>query len=269
MIRSLLLQKFSSSKHPGVEVLQQRLTAPPVPKPSITTLFHSSFLPGQTVIYSLQRSSREYAGLVLIRKSDGSFVRDSKGRLFQAAQLARAITNYPYYITNGNTPQGILRWTGFGQSENSYIGPTTNLQLVLPVEAPVHTYFNDSIRKNEPWSQQAYASLLPAAWLQHPALWEAYQAGQMGRSEIIMHGTTIDPAYYKGRAYFPQTPSLGCLCSYEEWDAQGRLKFSEQQKIVDALSGIGTSNGYVVVIDLDNQPKPVTIGEVELLLRKR
>jgi hypothetical protein len=59
------------------------------------------------------------------------------------------------------------------------------------------------------------------------------------------------------------------LCSYEEWDAQGRLKFSEQQKIVDALSGIGASNGYVVVIDLDNQPKPVTIGEVELLLRKR
>jgi hypothetical protein len=82
-----------------------------------------------------------------------------------------------------------------------------------------------------------------------------------------MHGTAIDPSYYASTAYFPQTPSLGCLCSYEEWDAQGRLKKSEQQKIVDALGNIGASEGYVVVVNISNTEKPVTVTEVNALLK--
>jgi len=83
-----------------------------------------------------------------------------------------------------------------------------------------------------------------------------------------MHGTTIDPEFYKAQTYYPQTPSLGCLCSYEEWNEAGYRLNSNQQKIVDALNAIGSSDGYVVVIDIDNKKKNVTIDEVKTLLDK-
>ena len=83
-----------------------------------------------------------------------------------------------------------------------------------------------------------------------------------------MHGTTIDPEFYKAATYYPQTPSLGCLCSYEEWDEAGYRITSNQQQIKNALDSMGSSNGYVVVIDIDNKKQPVEIGEVQPLLDK-
>ena len=44
--------------------------------PPINELFSKNFLPGHTVIYSLQRMNRDYPGLVIIRKVDGSFIRE-------------------------------------------------------------------------------------------------------------------------------------------------------------------------------------------------
>ena len=82
-----------------------------------------------------------------------------------------------------------------------------------------------------------------------------------------MHGTTIDPAYYKGQSYYPQTPSLGCLCSYEEWDVNGKRIISNQQKLVDKLNGIGATNGYVVVIDINDKKENVQLKEFQKLLQ--
>lgn len=267
-IRQQMHQKFNYEEHPALRILYRRLYPQFLLQPKLFSLFSSSFLPGKTIIYSLQRAHRNAPGLVIIRKGDGSFVKDSAGKFFNAAQLARAITGYPFYITNGNTPQGIFRWTGVGQSDNNYIGPTTNLQMVMPFEATPAVYFGDSTLP-QTWTKEMYASLLPTALSKHPALWEAYEAGEVGRSEIIMHGTAIDPVFYKGQTYFPQTPSLGCLCSYEEWDAQGKLKKSEQQKIIDALKSIGASEGYVVVLNIDHKPTPVTLAEIEASLKKK
>ena len=132
-VTSLIQSKFPNNKAVGLQILQSRMAAKkPGPLPPLQDIFDSSFLPGQTVIYSLQRSSRDYAGLVIIRKPDGSFLKDEAGNYIHTSQLARAITNYPFYITNGNTPQGILRFSGFDKSRLLYIGPTPNLQLQLP-----------------------------------------------------------------------------------------------------------------------------------------
>jgi hypothetical protein len=230
-------------------------------------MFSKNFLPGQTVIYSLQRSNRAYAGLVVIRKPDGSFVKTTNGTYYHSGQLARAITNYPFYITNGNTPQGIYRWTGFDTSSTTYIGPTPNLQMVMPCEAEVAVFFGDSTMNGKSWDLSTYASLLPPSWKKHHGIYESFFAGQIGRSEIIMHGTTINPAYYTGQSYFPQTPSLGCLCSFEEWDKTGKRVASHQQQIVDALHNAGSRNGYVVVIDLDNKNQSVSLAEILHFLR--
>lgn len=267
IIASLIKRKFPTDSSTGLQILQSRITATKSQNlPPLNDIFSSSFLPGQTVIYSLQRSSRDYAGLVIIRKPDGSFLKDSAGNYFHTTQLARAITNYPFYITNGNTPQGILRFSGFDVSRLLYIGPTPNLQLQLPYEDSPHVFFADNSLLDSSWSKNLYASLLPASWKNYEDIYESFYAGKMGRSAVIMHGTTIDPAFYASQTYYPQTPSLGCLCSYEEWDTSGYRISSNQQQIVNALINIESSSGYAVVIDLNDKHQNVTIDEVQNVL---
>ena len=267
-IETVLQQKFAGNDFIGFAILKQRLEKTKAENiPPLKDIVAKKFLPGQTVVYSLQRRNRNFAGLVLIRKPDGSFIKAGDGKLFNAAQLARAITNYPFYITNGNTPQGIFKWTGFDTSTISYIGPTANLQMVMPYETSPAVFMNDSSKTWPGWNQQLYESLLPRSWTAYKGIYESFLAGAIGRSEIIMHGTTINPDYYKGQPYFPQTPSLGCLCSYEKWDKTGKRVVSNQQTIVDALNSIGSKMGYVVVIDLDDKKSAVTLEEVVAALK--
>lgn len=268
-IASLLNQKFKQSDFIGFTILKERLLNKSEQNlPPLADIFSKNFLSGQAVIYSLQRTNRDYAGLVIIRKQDGSFIKGKNGKLFHASQLARAITGYPFYITNGNTPQGIFRWTGFDTSSIDYIGPTANLQLVMPVEASPAIFFGDSSYASKQWTKELYASLLPPSWKAYVGVYESFHAGQIGRNEIIMHGTTINPAYYKGQSYFPQTPSLGCLCSYEEWSKTGQRTKSNQQAIVDALDSAGAKKGYVVVINLGDKKTSVGLTEVLSLLQR-
>ena len=266
-IALMIQSKFPGDSSVGLQILKSRIALKKHQSlPPLNDIFSVDFLKGQTVIYSLQRSNRAYAGLVIIRKPDGTFVKDSSGNYFHTAQLARAITDYPFYITNGNTPQGILRFSGFDVSRLLYIGPTQNLQLQLPYETTPDAFFADSTLIDSSWSKEMYASLLPASWKNYSGIYESFYAGKMGRTAVIMHGTTIDPEFYRAETYYPQTPSLGCLCSYEEWDSSGYRISSNQQQIVDVLNSIGSSNGYVVVIDIDNKKKNVDIDEVQALL---
>ncbi len=265
-IATLIQKKFPADTSTGMELLKSRIAIKKLqPLPPLKDIFSKDFLSGQTVIYSLQRSNREYAGLVIIRQPDGSFLKDSSGNYFHTSQLAKAITAYPFYITNGNTPQGILRFSGFDVSRLLFIGPTPNLQLQLPFEASTSAFFADSTL-NVPWTVALYASLLPASWKNYDGIYQSFYAGKMGRSAVIMHGTTIDPEFYKAETYYPQTPSFGCLCSYEQWNDSGYRVNSNQQKIVDALNNIGSSSGYVVVIDLNDKKNNVDINEIEDLL---
>ena len=268
-VEKLIQTKFKNSDNPGIIILQNRIAVikRSVVLPPLKDIFSKDFFKNQTVIYSLQRKNRDYPGLVIIRKPDGKFIKNKNGSIFHVSQLARAVTNYPFYITNGNTPQGIFRWTGFEISKLSFIGPTPNLQLKLPIEAKPSVFFSDSTLLNTGWQKNMYASMLPSSWKNYEGIYESFYAGIMGRNEIIMHGTTVDPAYYKGQLYYPQTPSLGCLCSYEEWNSKGERVKSNQQQIVDGLNEIDSSNGYVVVIELSDEKKAVSIADVQEFLK--
>lgn len=271
VITSLIESKFVNKTHPGLAILQTRLHNwnKPGDLPPMTDLLNKDFLKGQTIIYSFQRRNRNYPGIVIIRKPDGDYIRNENNEILQVPQLARAITAYPFYITNGHTPQGIFKWTGFDHSRLLYIGPTTNLQMVMPYEAKPSVFFADSSLINAKWEKSMYTSLLPNSWKNYEGIYESFYAGAMGRYDIIMHGTTIDPSFYKGKSYYPNTPSLGCLCSYEEWNAEGKRVNSNQQQIADALESIGSSNGYVVVIDIDDVPEEVTLSSIQKVIKEQ
>jgi hypothetical protein len=244
---------------------------------------------GQKVIYSFQRWDRDYPGLAIVQNADGRFVRDGQGRLQVFEQLARSGPDLPYFITNGSTPQGIYSIQGTDVSRTNFIGPTPNLQLLLPFEGSWAHYFQQSQDSTEipgrtetpgqalapgqadeasaggaPGidSLRLYRELLPPEWREYTPMMEAWTAGRIGRTEIIAHGTTIDPEYFKDKPFYPLTPTMGCLCAKELWNpTSGHLLVSEQFNLVSAFLATPGRKGYLYVIDVDDQHKPVSLGE--------
>ncbi len=242
---------------------RKKLTIPP-----LIDLLKKDFGDNKIVIYSFQRLNRDFPGLLVIKNSDGKFLRDKNGEVFSVPQLARAVTDLPGYITNGNTPEGILSIQGFDVSKNIFIGPSPNLQLVLPFEVNPEIYFHNELNDTI-WTEEHYKNLLPNSWREYLPIYEAFYAGKAGRNEIISHGTTINPEFYKDKTYYPFTPSLGCLTTKEIWNEEtGRLKDSDQIKLMNELSSLKNNKGYFVVVNLDDKNSSVEIDEVKEILLK-
>lgn len=234
--------------------------------PPLIDLLRKDFGSDKIVIYSLQRINRDYPGLLVIKRPNGKFLRDENGEIFSVPQLARAISDLPGYITNGNTPEGILSIQGTDVSKNIFIGPSPNLQTVLPFEVKPVDYFHGEL-KDSVWNSELYSNLLPDSWKVYLPIYESYYAGKAGRNEIIAHGTTIDPNFYKNKSYFPFTPSMGCLTTKEIWSEEtGRLIESDQLKLMNALSQFAELKGYLVVVNIDDNKSPVELSEVKQMI---
>jgi len=280
--RQMLLQAMRTNfpawaDEPRLRALERRLRVTArddfAQRPALLDLLAAPLRPGFPVVFSFQRNVREHAGLALVRGADGRFVRNADGSYFNIAQLAMARTNLPGTITNGNTPQGVFVVKGTGTATNRWIGPTPYLESMLPVEAPVALFDAPHARDTLPvttsdenkvaWTDQAYASFLPPSWRNYFPIKEALLAGLAGRDEILAHGNTVNSAYYRGAPYFPAAPSAGCLVAMEYWSKDdGTLVHSDQLALVKAFVSGGTDVGYLVVVELDDQPRPVNLADV-------
>ena len=90
----------------------------------------------------------------------------------------------------------------------------------------------------------------PPSWRDYAPIYEADVAARIGRSEIIAHGTAVDPAYFHDTPYFPITPTLGCLATKELWDpVTGDLLESGQLQLMEAFRGAKGEPGYLIVIE--------------------
>ncbi len=230
--------------------------------PRLDVLFAQQKVTGQKIIYSFQRWNRDYAGLAIIQNADGHFCRDASGRLLVFRQLARSASNLPYFITNGSTPQGIYSIQGTAISHNNLIGPTPNIQLVMPFEAD-SVYWHHTVDSTKP-ALDNYLGMLPASWQLYDPMTEAFYAGKVGRTEVIAHGTTIDPDYFKDKPYYPLTPTMGCLCAQENWNMfTGKINSSEQLNLVSTFLSTPGDTGYLMVININDLSQPVSTEEIE------
>jgi len=233
------------------------------PRPALSGLLRHSFSAGGPVVYSFQRPNRDYPGLTVVKKPDGKFLRNPDGSLFCIPHLARSLSALPGYLTNGNAPQGVYCILGIEESKSDLIGPTPVLNLALPGEISPAGFFHSASVRDADWSVETYARLLPAGWRAYTPMFEAYYAGQAGRAEIIAHGSTVDPDYYRGQAYYPFTPSLGCLTAFEAWsDKDGRRLVSDQQALIQAYQAAGGTGGYLIVVEKDQRAAAVSREEI-------
>ena len=262
---------------PRLRALERRLRIDPradlLQRPPLTDLLAAPLLAGYPVVFSFQRRDRERFGLALVRGADGRFVRNADGSYFNVAQLALARSNLPGTITNGNTPQGVFVIKGTGTATNRWIGPTPYLESMLPVEAPVGLFDTPYAGAELPpitrednkraWTELAYERFLPASWRGYFPIKEAWLAGLAGRDEILAHGNTVNPAYYRGQSYFSAAPSAGCLVAAEYWSKDdGTLVHSDQLALVKAFVSTGKDVGYLVVVDIDDEPRSVLLIDV-------
>ena len=236
----------------------ERLTRPP-----LLDLLNAPLKAGLPVIFSFQRPDRNRVGLAMVRGADGRFVRNADGSYFNIAHLALALSNLPGTITNGNTPQGLFTIVGAGTATNKSIGPTPYLHAKVPKEATVAEY--EHANAEGEWSEARYANFLPLSWRGYFPFKEAWLAGLAGRDDMLLHGTTINPEYYRNDPYYPGTPSAGCLVAMEYWSkSDGRLVHSDQLALAKAFTAGGVDRGYLVVVELDDRPIPVNLADVAM-----
>jgi len=235
--------------------------------PDLSSLFAYQRAKGQKTIYSFQRWNRDYPGMAVVQGENGQFIKDAGGRIQVFEQLARSGSDLPYFITDGSTPQGVYSIQGTDISKISFIGPTPNLQLLLPFEGSWDKYYHKDTAF-EPYvifdSLQMYHQLFPPDWANYTPMMEAWAAGHIGRTEIIAHGTTIDPEFFKAMPFYPMTPTMGCLCAKELWNpTTGHPLVSEQLNLINAWLSTPAKKGYLYVINVDDKRQPITRAEVE------
>jgi len=231
--------------------------------PSIIPFLKKSYLPGKVLLFSFQRKNRNYPGIVMLRDRNGNFITDSNGMYFSVPQLARSINNLPGYITNGNTPEGIFRMKGYDVSRAVFIGPTVNIQLSMPYERTPKHFYNDSSISDTTWDINYYRNLLPQEWKSYNPIYQSYYAGKAGRTEIIVHGSTVNPMYYIKQPYYPLTPTQGCLTSKEVWDENTGIRTqSDQQLLINSMIKAGGADGYAIVINIDDEQRPVLLYDI-------
>lgn len=258
ILQNMLIKKYSQpviKATPVLHYLHERYNSVKPKKLLPEVLMNSDFLKGHAVLFSIQPAGRKSPGRLFIRRANGSFVEgNGTGKRFSLPQLARSLSNLPFYVSMGNTPQGIFLFTGFDVSKSHAIGPTENLQLQMPFETTPAKFLRDSSITDTAWTINLYNRLIPAAYRQadistHP-LYETYIASAAGRDEIIAHGTTVNPEYYRNTPWYPFTPTVGCLCTKEMWNYKtGQRTYSDQQILVDVLKREGIKEGYLVVLE--------------------
>ena len=266
MLRAKLTARFADkADEPRLIALEHVLTtdlaSERLARPPLIDLLAAPLRPQLPVIFSFQRRDRTRVGLAMVRASDGRFVRNADGGYFNIAHLALALSNLPGTITNGNTPQGLFTIVGTGTATNKWIGPTPYLHAKIPKEATVAEYEHGSVEGD--WSEARYESFLPPSWRNYFPFKEAWLAGLAGRDDMLLHGTTINPEYYRNNPYYPGTPSAGCLVAMEYWSkSDGRLIHSDQLALAKAFTVGGNDQGYLVVVELDDRSTPVNLAEV-------
>lgn len=256
---------YDSAKPMMRMVYKQMQAKPEMPDLNriISAILSPYYLRGHTITFCLLPQNRDYPGLIVVRDSSGNWLRDDHQQINHVPVLARSISNMPGIFHLGNTPRGLYRMDGFGRSLSGMIGPSENVQMTMPYEYKAGHFFMDSSLQDNEWSLDMYKKLLPPEAEGYEPLHESFFAGQSGRTEIIIHGHTTNPLWYRDAAFWPMIPSNGCLTTKERWDETNGLRLeSGQQELTNLIRKAGGPNGYLIVLDIPFRDKAMELADI-------
>lgn len=258
-----LLTRFPNWENiPQLKFMKYYLDNPNTKTPDLSELLSHDFMKGKTIIYSLHRKNRTHSGITIIKKPDGSFVKNENDSIFYVKQLAKSVSGLPGYLSQGDTPQGIFSIVGFYVSPTESIGPTANVLTRIPFEVSTQLFYHGKVDKIN-FTKTDYKDLLPENWKNYFPMYESFYAGKTGRRKIVMHGSVDDLSFYEGQPYYPLTPSKGCLTTIEIWsEIDGRNIESEQAKLMNAFFSTGNIKGFLVVINIDDEEEDIKIEDI-------
>lgn len=170
-----------------------------------------SFDNKKLTIFAIFGNSRSKPGTLLIRKSDGEFLRDKSGKVFKLTIFGNSTRGLDFRFSNGRTPTGVFRVRG-----------------VMP-EANHVREFGKFRRLKIDYIEDLAESFLPKSHYQLNWFKEATLAHILGRSLFRIHGTGR-PNFNILSPKFGLATSSGCLVTRE-------LKglFNDQRHLLDAL----------------------------------
>ncbi len=170
-----------------------------------------SFDNRKLTVFAMFENSRNITGTLLIRKSDGRFLRDKNGKMFKLTIFGNSTRGLDFRYSNGRTPTGVFR-----------------VKSVMP-EANNVLEFGKFRRLKIEYIEDLAEDFLPFS--HHKLNWfkEATLAHILGRSLFRIHGTGR-PSFNILSPKFGLATSSGCLVTRE-------LKglFADQRRLLDAL----------------------------------
>ena len=202
------------------------------------------------------RHDRNFPCLIIMKDIFDQPVRNTDGTLWSIPALAKSSRNFPYSITNGQTPQGVHQMDSVMPEADQFKDFGKWRRVILNwVEA-------SELDKN--MSHFLTKQTLKSNWWRQSSI-----AREIGRKWLRIHGTgkkNKSPA----TTYFPHVPTSGCISTLE--GDYGKNKYQDQRLLLDKMmesmqlvpvfTNEADIKGILYVVDLDQKKKKVTLKDL-------
>lgn len=183
------------------------------------------FTNNKLTVFALLKKNRTQKGVLIIRTSDGLFLKDSKSSIWSIPILGLSGRGLPFNHSNGCTPTGVYTIDSvMPEADKNYeFGKYRRL---------IVNFIKESSKESE------FMSHLPRT--HHQLNWwkSSLLARELGRSLLRIHGTgrrNFNPI----SPYFPLVPTSGCLATNET------IFTNDQRLLLDALiDALGLPKNY-------------------------
>ena len=263
----------------------------PTQSPPLEDLLQWQSVTGEPQLYVLCRPDRGVLCRTLLKDRDGQFYRETQklgetpghqaaDPLSSVLLSGRSLHDLPWYLSRGETPQGLYRMEGtVPQPDTLYFrafGFFDLVNLYVPFEPDVEAFVPPQAGTLQ-GGLGAYQALLPPRWRGYWPIQQTYWAGKLGRSLFRIHGTGEATDFFRNNQRFPTSagwnPAIGCLSAQELYDDAGQLLQGDMPHVLAALTQVGGKDftGYVTVVNvgedqIPGENQPISISQLENLI---
>ena len=171
-------------------------------------------------LFAVLKTDRRRKGKLLVRKADGQFMTDGKGKIWSIPVLGMSRRGLPFNHSNGHTPSGVFTIDSVMPEANKQKEFGSYRRLIVNFIKPSQN--EENLLKFLPRNHHGLSWWTPSV-----------VGRELGRSLLRIHGT--GRKNHKIFApYYPIVPTSGCLATNES-SLLGFKKIHHQRLLLDVL----------------------------------